>query len=368
MTESRNEAEQEIHERAREWKAELEAKERTWRFRVAVASGVLAGGGLALADPAALWLGVSRFWLIPLPLVLAAFSLIGFLMLYLRGELLISFPFFEHAFRAINPVLAIAADVKRGDRKQEADRVGRLESELEKVNSRVNDLEFAPLPHANAATAAEVATAILPTVRQDLGEIFEARYERQSAKAHAASDVATRFEAAVHRLEREIASQSLKGQLNLAIGVTATIFAIGVISWMALADKLPSNNWFDLVNHYVPRLSLAILIEVFAFFFLRMYRTTLEDARKYNDDLSRLTLQWVAVEVGRFAEESGETLALAKDLLGLTTAPRTAATSGTTVDPEYLVKAANALTALAREIKRDDKSVKKDKQEDKGDD
>jgi hypothetical protein len=130
---------------------------------------------------------------------------------------------------------------------------------------------------------------------------------------------------------------------------------------MVLAPTAEVSTWLQLATHYIPRIALAVFIEVFSFFFLRLYKTTLDESRRYNDDLSRLTLQWVAVETGWFADKEGETLSLAKEVLGLTRPPKVATAELTSpVSGDKLAQA--ILNAVSKELS--DK-LKKDEKEEK---
>ena len=198
---------------------------------------------------------------------------------------------------------------------------------IETLEERVAALELAPAPLAQAANAADVAQIILPQVQSDLVGVFEASYKKKSELDKSGEAIAHRFDAAVKRLEREIEEQSRKGNVNLIIGVGTTLLAVGLLVYIVL--YLPQDNptWTQLASHYIPRLSLVIFIEIFSFFFLRLYKTTLEEARRYNDDLTRLTLQWVAADTGRHAQDEGAISGLAKELLNASKPPKASSES-----------------------------------------
>lgn len=196
---------------------------------------------------------------------------------------------------------------------------------------------------------------VFPQVRTELAKVFEEKYEKKSALEQATTLNGERYNAAIKRLEREIEEQSRKGNVNLIIGVGTTLLAVALLAWIVLAQDGPNwmksdPTWTQLAAHYIPRLSLVIFIEVFSFFFLRLYKATLNEARLYNDELTRLTIQWVATEVGMLAEEKGSMAALAKELLSVSKPPKLASTEGSQskVDSDRMLKAVT--TAIKKQV------------------
>ena len=45
----------------------------------------------------------------------------------------------------------------------------------------------------------------------------------------------------------------------------------------------------DFLIHYLPRLTLAIFIQVFAFFFLKLYKNNLEDGKYFQNELTNIS-------------------------------------------------------------------------------
>ena len=68
-----------------------------------------------------------------------------------------------------------------------------------------------------------------------------------------------------------------------------------------------------------------MFVEVFSFFFLRLYRTTLSEIRKYQDDLTALAIRQCAIETGWQSPDPTSRTVLSKELL---------ASVGKTLDPQ----------------------------------
>lgn len=226
------------------------------------------------------------------------------------------------------------------------------DSELDTLKERVEALEHAPPPSSDgqALSSSDVVQKLLPQVSAEIAQLFEERFERKSAEHRAAAENARRFDAAATRLEREIKEQGRKGNVNLSIGLFTTGLAIILLVSMAVMAHTPFDSMQKVVAHYLPWLSVTIFIEVFSFFFLRLYKATLDEARRYNDDLTRLTLQWVATDTGRFSSEPTALAALAKELIDVSKPPKLASAEASkpAIDTDKALKA--LLDTLSKQL------------------
>lgn len=101
------------------------------------------------------------------------------------------------------------------------------------------------------------------------------------------------FDATQRRLRDEIEALARRGNLNLTIGVLTTIVGVMVLAYVVLspaavsthADSASSLVFF---TSLLSRISVAIFIEVFAFFFLRLYKSGLEDIRYYQNEITNI--------------------------------------------------------------------------------
>jgi len=111
------------------------------------------------------------------------------------------------------------------------------------------------------------------------------------------------FDTTTRRLLSEIGSLTRRGNLNLAIGVFTTAAAIGVLAYMALKAPPKFENLADVLSHYVPRVMTVGFVEVFSFFFLRLYRNGLAEMRYYQDQLTELSRKEAALEAALATED-----------------------------------------------------------------
>ncbi|MBI5525224.1 MAG: hypothetical protein HY897_02740 [Deltaproteobacteria bacterium] len=114
-----------------------------------------------------------------------------------------------------------------------------------------------------------------------------------------AENPAAVFAATSLRLRREIAALSRRGNLNLSIGVITTGFALGLLAYMIFDESTSPDSFAAALSHYVPRITTVTFIEVFAFFFLKLYRASLIEIKFYQNELTSLASLQIALETSR---------------------------------------------------------------------
>jgi len=114
----------------------------------------------------------------------------------------------------------------------------------------------------------------------------------------------------VMRLRREIQDLRLRSNINLLIGMSIT--AIGVyLLWSTVSmvdasqllkqlasegDEANMKFFKNLTLPIIPRIMLVIFIEVFAYFFLRLYKSGLDEIKYFQNELTNIESKLAAVE------------------------------------------------------------------------
>tara|TARA_B100001250_G_scaffold405348_1_gene422701 strand:- start:113 stop:1048 length:936 start_codon:yes stop_codon:yes gene_type:complete len=99
-----------------------------------------------------------------------------------------------------------------------------------------------------------------------------------------------------YRIEREVSRLSRYGLINLMLGFITTFMAIFFLAYSLNEFNEPSYETSQFVYKFIPRLSLSILIELFSFFFLRMYRKNLEDLKYLNNEKTNVEMQLLSLK------------------------------------------------------------------------
>ncbi|MGB3752117.1 MAG: hypothetical protein WA945_11180, partial [Arcobacteraceae bacterium] len=115
------------------------------------------------------------------------------------------------------------------------------------------------------------------------------------------SSVKRSFIQTKERLKNEITNLMKRGNINLGAGVIITIIAV-ISLWLSLNDfyigmkTIDYKNTTEMLTAILPRLSLVLLIEIFAYFFLRLYKIGLEDIKYYQNELTNVESKLIAME------------------------------------------------------------------------
>lgn len=128
-------------------------------------------------------------------------------------------------------------------------------------------------------------------------------------------------EASHARLYREIRELNQRARLNLAIGSFVTLLAATMLFYLVLSAPPAAVTALSLSAHYLPRLSIVIFTEVFAFFFLRLYKNALSDIRAYQVDLTELTNNATAVELALSSGSTQDQTPISTALIGTKPTP-----------------------------------------------
>ena len=115
------------------------------------------------------------------------------------------------------------------------------------------------------------------------------------------------------RLLTEVHSLSKRGNLNLIIGSFTSLIAGGIL-WMLVADAPDVATTPQFLGYYVPRLSVAIFIEAFSFFFLKLYKSGLGDIKYYQNELTNLEARFLALELASLSSQPGDMPSLLQGL------------------------------------------------------
>lgn len=103
------------------------------------------------------------------------------------------------------------------------------------------------------------------------------------------------FEVSRKRLLDEIASLERKGNVNLGLGVGITVVGLILLGLTVVYEIQDSQTLIQLASHFLPRLSLVVLIELFAYFFLRLYKSGLAEIKYFQNELTNIEAKQIAM-------------------------------------------------------------------------
>jgi hypothetical protein len=104
------------------------------------------------------------------------------------------------------------------------------------------------------------------------------------------------FDSLGYRINEELARLRRSANLNLVIGTLTTTLALTGLGYEVFNSELEITDSLKILAHYLPRLSLIIFIEIFAFFFLKLYKTTLEDIKYFNNEKTNIDFKLISLK------------------------------------------------------------------------
>ncbi len=107
------------------------------------------------------------------------------------------------------------------------------------------------------------------------------------------------FFKSVNRLELEIQNLGRRGNVNLVLGIFTTISGLGFLVY-SVFNAPPTNSIMELLSHFVPRISLVLVVEIFAYFFLKLYKQSLSEIKYFQNEITNIECKYLGC---RFSNE-----------------------------------------------------------------
>lgn len=192
----------------------------------------------------------------------------------------------------------------------------RMQRQIDRLSESLNQPGKSPGSHLPASDDEErlkLIDEICTRVKNELAEsAIQHDHLRSVRQLHAIS---------YNRLHKEIRELNQRARLNLAIGSVVTLVAAGMLFFLVTSAPPDTTTALSLSAHYLPRLSIVVFTEVFAFFFLRLYRNALTDIRAYQVDLTAMTNNATAVEMAFSSGRASDQTAISIALIGSCATP-----------------------------------------------
>jgi hypothetical protein len=153
--------------------------------------------------------------------------------------------------------------------------------------------------HDKIAIVKNITDNISDDITNILSRDFERKYKAASVKNDHVNEIRKIFNAMRKRLLDEIDALQRRANINLLIGIVISIAAI-VVLWLYVAAFESSNNDTFILSipaRLIIRLSLAIVIQIFAYFFLRLYRYAIFEIKFFQNEITAMELREASIEV-----------------------------------------------------------------------
>lgn len=177
-----------------------------------------------------------------------------------------------------------------------------LTAEVEEIKQRVAEaLVLSPV--GESADSATIRLHLRDELFAHVADRFQDQYSAAAQEAERLMQVRRNFETAIDRLRHEISVLGRRANLNLIIGVLVTmVAAAGLLSLLVPTAEEPT--WPHFLEYYLPRIGTVVLVEIFGFFFLRLYKSSLLEVKYYQNEITSLTMHWNAFEAAGLSNVS----------------------------------------------------------------
>ena len=154
-------------------------------------------------------------------------------------------------------------------------------------------------PGLSADETTKIAASVIDKVNATLsGTFISAIEEKYSSAIVRAAEASALFRAAAdlqERLSRTSVYLGTRATTNLLIGIGTTVLAAFGLVYIVFASHEPITDSTALAAYYLPRLSFVIFVEVFAYFFLRLYKGNIDDVKYYQNELTNIEAKVLAL-------------------------------------------------------------------------
>ena len=100
----------------------------------------------------------------------------------------------------------------------------------------------------------------------------------------------------MERIYKEIDALGRRGTVNLVLGVLTALSGVIALSFFVLAREGKHASFEDFAIEFLPRLSIVLIIEVFSYFFLRLYKSSLAEIKYFQNEATNIEHNFVALE------------------------------------------------------------------------
>ena len=142
----------------------------------------------------------------------------------------------------------------------------------------------------------EVAAAdFLENIRAALKD-QQAHLEDRETDLQLRDELEKRHKRTVDRLVGELADLSQRGNLNLAIGIGTAIVGVVILGYFVIVSmgQLGAGT-MAFATSFIPRISLVVVIQIFAYYFLRLYSSSLMEIKYFQNELTNVEVQFLAL-------------------------------------------------------------------------
>jgi hypothetical protein len=144
------------------------------------------------------------------------------------------------------------------------------------------------LKNLESRLKSETSESILSELKDKIADTY--------AKDTRIKTLTRRFNDTLSRLNNEVSALSRRGNLNLVLGIITTVAGLVILGYYVFQDKPTGDSPWIFTSHFIPRLTLVVFIETFAYFFLRLYKASLSEIKYFQNEMTNVECKFISLE------------------------------------------------------------------------
>lgn len=125
-------------------------------------------------------------------------------------------------------------------------------------------------------------------------KLAEDSLKKDIASLNKTSSIQEIHKSMVYRLEDEIENLNRRGGVNLGIGSTIAIAGMLILAYFVYNSQFSVKN-VDSFFNFVPKFSFVFVVELFAYFFLRLYKNGFEEIKYYQNEITNIEMKVMSI-------------------------------------------------------------------------
>lgn len=171
---------------------------------------------------------------------------------------------------------------------------------IQKLEKEVKELKEFKLASTIQITDKE-KTDILKRLNSQFEDTITESYIQKLETKLKLKNIEDLTQKSLDRLNNEVLSLGRRGTVNLFLGIALSIFGVLYLI-TTISNSVSYTEYEKLISYYVPRTLFVIFIEIFSFFFLNLYKKSLEEIKFFQNEITNLEAKYLALTI---AEQSG---------------------------------------------------------------
>lgn len=227
-----------------------------------------------------------------------AMSILGIIMIYLQTG-------FKRDFREKEQLLDYELEFKNL-RKQMAsseniltsNKLLILQDQLERMQ---HEIQLNSGNKQNIQETQQLVTKIFDRMKTEASEKLlselEMKVQERVSQKNVTQAIDSHYELSLQRLKNEMVALSWRSDLNLGLGIVITVIGFILLGFFLFKNDSTSEQFTSFAVHFIPRLSLVIFVEMFAYFFLALYKSTLSEIKYFQNELTNIESKYCALRI-----------------------------------------------------------------------